>query len=54
MIGMTGHKLLKMISMTRQRWPKTVGMILVLMLALVMFGNGTSGAEIRPLYNKGQ
>jgi len=52
MTGMTGHKLLKMISMTRQRWYQMINMTLI--LALVMFGNGTSGAEIRPLHNKGQ
>jgi hypothetical protein len=51
---MTGHKWFKMINMTNKRWFKLIGMILVLMLALVMFGNGTSGAEIRPLHNKGQ
>jgi len=40
--------------MNRQRWYQMINMTLALMLALVMFGNGTSGAEIRPLHNKGQ
>jgi hypothetical protein len=40
--------------MTGHKWFKLISMTLALMLARVMFGNGTSGAEIRPLHNKGQ